>query len=160
MHTIGANDIRAGDGLTWRRQQIDCTRLQVWVRARATNSAVVVFTRRAYGPRCNVGDSSRALEASRRAVQQKSTLMKCKCGGRDPGVSRPLCSRALDMGKRCVATFRHGALNWQGAPTFTAPLFLCFHFSTVSKRETVYTRCHMKGVHIPSHLQSFAGVKF
>jgi len=34
---------------------------------------------------------------------------------------------------------------------------VCFHFSTVSKRETVYTRCHMKGVHIPSHLQSFAG---
>jgi len=34
----------------------------------------------------------------------------------------------------------------------------CFHFSTVSKRETVYTRCHMKGVHVPSHLQSFAGV--
>jgi len=30
----------------------------------------------------------------------------------------------------------------------------CFHFSTVSKRETVYTRWYMKGVHVPSHLQS------
>ena len=53
MHTIGANDIRAGEGLTWRRRQINCTRLQVWVRARATSSVVVVFTRRACGPRCN-----------------------------------------------------------------------------------------------------------
>ena len=33
MHTIGANDIRAGEGLTWRRQQIDCTRLQVGARS-------------------------------------------------------------------------------------------------------------------------------
>jgi len=29
MHAIGANNIRAGEGLTWRRQQIECTRLQV-----------------------------------------------------------------------------------------------------------------------------------
>ena len=36
----------------------------------------------------------------------------------------------------------------------------CFHFSTVSKRETAYSRWHMKGVHVPSHLQSFAGVQF
>ena len=36
----------------------------------------------------------------------------------------------------------------------------CFHFSTVSKRETVYTRWHMEGIHVPSHLQSFAGVQF
>jgi len=78
MHAIGANDIKAGEGLTWRRQQIECTRLQVWVRARATSSVVVVFTRRACGPRCGIGDSSRALETSRHAVQQKSTLMKWK----------------------------------------------------------------------------------
>jgi len=78
MQTNGANDSRAGEGLTWRRQQIDCTRLQVWVRARATSSVVVVFTRRACGPRCNIGDSSRALETSRHAAQQKSTLMKWK----------------------------------------------------------------------------------
>ena len=55
----------------------------------------MVFTRRACGQRCNVGDSSRALEASRHAVQQKSTLMKSKCGGRDPGVSRPGSARAV-----------------------------------------------------------------
>jgi len=78
MHAIGANNIRAGEGLTWRRQQIECTRLQVWVRARATSSMVVVFTRRACGPRCSIGDSSRALETSRHAVQQKSTPMKYK----------------------------------------------------------------------------------
>jgi len=78
MHAIGANNIRAGEGLTWRRQQIECTRLQVWVRARATSSVVVVFTRRAFGPRCSIGDSSRALETSRHAVQQKSTQMKYK----------------------------------------------------------------------------------
>jgi len=34
----------------------------------------------------------------------------------------------------------------------------CFHFSTVSKRETVYTRWHIKGVPVSSQLQSFAGV--
>jgi len=78
MQTNGANDSRAGKGLTWRRQQIDCTRLQVWVRARATSSVVVVFTRRTCGPRCNIGDSSRALETSRYAAQQKSKLMKWK----------------------------------------------------------------------------------
>jgi len=26
------------------------------------------------------------------------------------------------MGKRCVTVFCHGALNWQGALTFTTPL--------------------------------------
>jgi len=46
MHAIGAKDIRAGKGLTWRRWQIDCTRLQGWVRAGTTSSVVVVFTRR------------------------------------------------------------------------------------------------------------------
>jgi len=74
MHAIGANNIRAGEGLTWRRQQIECTRLH----ARATSSMVVVFTRRACGPRCSIGDSSRALETSRHAVQQKNTPMKYK----------------------------------------------------------------------------------
>ena len=78
MHAIGANSIRAGEGLTWRRLQIDSTQLQVWVRAGATSSVVVVFTRRACGPQCSVGDSSRALETSRHAVQQKITQMKCK----------------------------------------------------------------------------------
>jgi len=78
MHTIGANNMKVGEGLTWRRQQIDCTRLQVWVRARATSSMVVVCTRCACGPRCSTGDSSRALETSRHAAQHKSTLMKCK----------------------------------------------------------------------------------
>ena len=89
MHVIGANNIRAGEGLTWRRWQIDCTRLQGWVRAGATSSVVVVFTRIyiyiyiylyscVCGPRCSVGDSSRALETSRYTVQQKSTPMKCK----------------------------------------------------------------------------------
>jgi len=78
IQTIGANDSRAGEGLTWRRQQIDCTRLQLRVRARATSSMVVVFTRRACGPRCNIWDSSRAIETSRHAAQQTSTLMKCK----------------------------------------------------------------------------------
>jgi len=29
-------------------------------------------------PRCSIGDSSRALETSRHAAQQKGTLMKCK----------------------------------------------------------------------------------
>jgi len=33
---------------------------------------------------------------------------------------------------------------------FTSPLFLT--------GKTFDTRCHMKGIHIPSHLQSFAGV--
>jgi len=37
---------------------------------------------------------------------------------------------------------------------------VCFRFSTVSKRETIYTRCYMKGINVPSHLQSFAGVQF
>jgi len=32
-----------------------------------------------------------------------------------------------------------------------------FRFSTVSKRETIYKRCHMKGIPVQSHLQSFAG---
>jgi len=41
MHAIGTNDIRAGEGLTCRRRQIDCTWLQVWVRAGATSSMVV-----------------------------------------------------------------------------------------------------------------------
>jgi len=78
MHAIGVNSIRAGEGLTWRRWQIDCTRLQVWVRAGATSSVVMVFTCCACGPRCSVGDSSRALETARHAAQQKSTPMKCK----------------------------------------------------------------------------------
>jgi len=78
MHAIGTKNIRAGKGLTWRRQQIECTRLQVWVRARATRSMVVVFARRACGPRCSIGDSSRALETSRHVAQQKSTPMKYK----------------------------------------------------------------------------------
>jgi len=30
MHVIRANNIRSGEGLTWQRQQIECTRLQVW----------------------------------------------------------------------------------------------------------------------------------
>ena len=37
---------------------------------------------------------------------------------------------------------------------------VCFHFSTVSKRENVYTRWHMKGVHVPSHLQSCTFLSF
>ena len=49
-----------------------------WVCARATSSVVVVFTCRACGPRCSIGDSSRALETSRHAIQQKSTPMKYK----------------------------------------------------------------------------------
>jgi len=39
----------------------------------------------------------------------KEHTNEIQSGGRDPGVSRPLCSRPLDMGKRCVAAFRHGA---------------------------------------------------
>ena len=39
---------------------------------------VVVFTRRACGPRCSIGDSSRALEISRHAAQQKGTPMQCE----------------------------------------------------------------------------------
>jgi len=78
MHAIGADNIRAGEGLTWRRRQIDCTQLQVWVRAGATSSVVVVFMRCACGPRCSVWDFSRALETPRHAAQQKSTPMKCK----------------------------------------------------------------------------------
>jgi len=47
VHARGwSNGIRAGEGLAWRRRQIKCTRLQVWVRARATSSVVVVPTRR------------------------------------------------------------------------------------------------------------------
>jgi hypothetical protein len=114
MQTNGANDSRAGEGLTWRRQQIDCTRLQVWVRARATSSVVVVFTRRACGPRCNIGDSSRALETSRHAAQQKSTLMKWKAA---------VVIQA--SAGRCVP----GPWIWANVvsplfvmPTFTAPL--------------------------------------
>ena len=45
----------------------------------------------------------------------KEHTNEVQSGGRDPGVSRPLCGRPLDMGKRCVAAFCHGALNWQGA---------------------------------------------
>ena len=78
MHTIGANNIRAGEGLTWRRQQINCTRIQVWVRARTTSSVVVVFTRCACDQQYNIRDSSRTLETSRHAAQQKSTVMKCR----------------------------------------------------------------------------------
>jgi len=37
---------------------------------------------------------------------------------------------------------------------------VCFRFSTVSKRETVYTRCHMQGIYVPTLIQSFAGVWF
>jgi len=36
----------------------------------------------------------------------------------------------------------------------------CFHFSTVSKRETLYAKWHMTGVYVLSHRQSFAGVQF
>jgi len=43
MHEIGANNIRAGKGLTWQCQQIECTRIQVWVRARATSSVFLSF---------------------------------------------------------------------------------------------------------------------
>jgi len=50
MYAIVANNIWAGEGLTWRPQQIECTRLQDWVRARATSSVVVVFTGCARGP--------------------------------------------------------------------------------------------------------------
>ena len=42
----------------------------------------------------------------------KEHTNEIQSGGRDPGVSRPLCGRPLDMGKRCVAAFRHGALNF------------------------------------------------
>ena len=41
----------------------------------------------------------------------KEHTNEVQIGGRDPGVSSPLSGRPLDMGKRCVATFRHGALN-------------------------------------------------
>jgi len=41
----------------------------------------------------------------------KEHANEIQSGSRDPGVSRPLCGRPLDMGKRCVAAFRHGALN-------------------------------------------------
>jgi len=37
---------------------------------------------------------------------------------------------------------------------------VCFRFSTVSKKETIYTRCHMKGINVPSHLQFFANLIF
>jgi len=73
-----SNDIRASEGIARRHRQIECTWLQVWVRARATSSVVVVFTRRACGPRCSIGDSSRALEISRHAAQQKGTPMQCE----------------------------------------------------------------------------------
>jgi len=47
--------------------------------ARSSNQQrVVVFTRRACGPRYSIGDSSRALETSIHAAQKKSTSMKCK----------------------------------------------------------------------------------
>jgi len=36
----------------------------------------------------------------------KEHTNEVQSGGRDPGVSRPLCGRPLDMGKRCVAAFR------------------------------------------------------
>ena len=52
----------------------------------------------------------------------KEHTNEAQSGGRDLGVSRPLLGRPLDMGNCCVVAFRHGALNWQGAPTFTAPL--------------------------------------
>ena len=122
MHAIGANNIRAGERLTWRRQQIECTWLQVWVRARATSSVVVVFTRCACGPRCSIGDSSRALETSRHAAQQKSTVMKCKAA---------VVIQA--SAGRCVT----GPWIWANVvsplfvmPTFTAPLavdHVCFY---------------------------------
>ena len=71
------NDISANEGLAGRRWQIECTRLQVWVRARAIIS-VFVPTRRAYDPQCSIGDFSRALDISRHAAQQKSTTLKCE----------------------------------------------------------------------------------
>ena len=37
----------------------------------------------------------------------KEHTNEVESGGRDPGVSRPLCGRPLDMGKRCVSAFRH-----------------------------------------------------
>jgi len=73
-----SNNIRAGEGLAWRRWQIECTLLQVWVRARSTSSVVVVPARCACDSRCSIGDSSRALEISRHAAQQKITPMKCE----------------------------------------------------------------------------------
>jgi len=75
-----SNDIRAGEGLACRRRQIECTRLQIWVRARATSSVVVVPTRRTCDPHssCSIGDSSRVLDISRHAAQQKSASMKCE----------------------------------------------------------------------------------
>ena len=41
-----STDIRAGEGLACRHRQIECTRQQVWVPARATSSVFVVSTRR------------------------------------------------------------------------------------------------------------------
>jgi len=103
MHAIGANNIRAGEGLTWRHQQIECTRLQVWVHARATSSVVVVFTRRACGPQCSIGDYSRALETSSLEVLRvtrstaKEHTNEIQSGCRDPGVTRPLYGRPFAL---------------------------------------------------------------
>jgi len=45
------------------------------------------------------------------------------------------------MGKHCVTAFRHGALNWQGAPTFTTPLAVdrvcSCHFRPTTPVETI-----------------------
>jgi len=71
IHAIGTNNMRADKGFTWRRRQVECTRLQVWVRDRTTTSVVVVFTRRTCGPRCSIGYSSRALETSSHEAQKK-----------------------------------------------------------------------------------------
>ena len=48
---------------------------------------------------------------ARSTAKEHTSEVQNSC--RDPGVSRQLCGRPLDMGKRCVAVFSHGALNWQ-----------------------------------------------
>jgi len=72
MHAIGANNIRTGEGLTWRRQQIEYTLLQVG----CALEQPAAWSCHACGPRRSIGDSSRALETSRHAIHQKSTPIK------------------------------------------------------------------------------------
>jgi len=120
MHAIGANDIRRGAYMATPADRMHMAtglgaRLSNQQRGRGVYASCLWPTMRYWG----FLEGARDFKA--RSIAKKHTN-EVQSGGRDPGVSRPLCGRPLDIGKRCVAAFRHGALNWQGAPTFTAPL--------------------------------------
>jgi len=78
-----SNDIRAGEGLACRHWQIECTRLQVWVRARATSSVVGVPMRRATMQYWGFLEGARDFKACSAAKEHN---IEVRIGGRDLGV--------------------------------------------------------------------------